>query len=1006
LALWVCFGEASRLFGDELSIVSAKDVTPLETLATREIYRYVYLRTGVLASSVTDKAMPSHDCIVVARKDRPLVASIVTEPVLKNSLASLQNQEYLLKTIQAEGRRIVLVVGGDDVGTLYAAYRFAEHLGVRFYLHGDVIPDGHVALELPQLDERGKPLFALRGLQPFHDFLEGPDAWNVDDYKLYLSQMAKMRMNFIGLHTYSPPRSEPTVWIGPREDVAEDGNVRRSYPAQYANTPDQAQARWRRPPLETGAYAGGAAMIFDHACFAPDLMVGRCPRPVTPEDCNELFNRTGRMFREVFGYAHALGIKTCVGTELPLTIPKEVQDRLRAAGKDPARPEVIRSLYEGIFRRISKTYPLDYYWLWTCELWTWCTPKPEDVERVIRHIRLAQEAIDNVKPPFVLGTCGWVLGPPHDRGGLDKLLPKKSPLSCINQLNSFAPIDPAFATIHGRPLWAIPWMEHDSGMIAPQFWVGRTRYDAVDALRYGCTGLFGIHWRTKVIGPTIAALAQAGWSQPWAHARTVPTLGNVGSDVGAFPTSHIAGTDEMPVYQTVRYGTQVSPYRPPMWAYQIKVPNGVYCVTLKMVEPVHEKAGERTFDVATQGDQICFCLDIFAKVGKNRALDMSARNVRVTDGAINLFLCCQVDYPSVAGIVIQGVADPLGQSPARPYTRKINCGGPAWKDYQADSDAVLSMNRRTAPTDDFYRDWATASFGPSAADRIAAVFGKLEGSNIPTPADGCPGYVRINHRPWAEESRQYAFVGELESLRGRLAGAGNLDRFDYWLNTFRYMRTMAELGCARGNLDQIMARLETRKDPSQRRAIARLEALPLRKELATLWCRMIGYQLAAVGSVGEMGTIASLEQNSREGNGLLSRHDQALAAALGSPLTGDVQPTREYAGPARILLPTVRTSVAAGESLPLKVILLAPRPPNGGSLYWRPLGKGPYGKVPLAHVARAVYRSDIPAQSKDVLAIEYYVRATWDDGTTSVWPATAPRVNQSVVVHAPFGPGS
>ena len=98
-----------------------------------------------------------------------------------------------------------------------------------------------------------------------------------------------------------------------------------------------------------------------------------------------------------------------------------------------------------------------------------------------------------------------------------------------------------------------------------------------------------------------------------------------------------------------------------------------------------------------------------------------------------------------------------------------------------------------------------------------------------------------------------------------MIGAGNLDRFDYWLNTFRYMRTMAEFGCAVGKLDQIMARIQKEKDPKQRAAIARNEALPVRKELATLWCRMIGYQLAAVATVGEMGTIANLEQQSRAG---------------------------------------------------------------------------------------------------------------------------------------------
>ena len=31
------------------------------------------------------------------------------------------------------------------MGTLYGAYRLAEHLGVRFYLHGDVVPDEQIA---------------------------------------------------------------------------------------------------------------------------------------------------------------------------------------------------------------------------------------------------------------------------------------------------------------------------------------------------------------------------------------------------------------------------------------------------------------------------------------------------------------------------------------------------------------------------------------------------------------------------------------------------------------------------------------------------------------------------------------------------------------------------------------------------------------------------------------------------------------------------------------------
>ncbi len=110
----------------------------------------------------------------------------------------------------------MLVTGGDSIGTLYAAYRFAEHLGARFYMHGDTIPDKRIALKVPKLDEKGKPLFNLRGIQPFHDFPEGPDWWNTDDYKAVIAQLPKMRMNFFGLHTY------PQGGVGPEPTVDRD----------------------------------------------------------------------------------------------------------------------------------------------------------------------------------------------------------------------------------------------------------------------------------------------------------------------------------------------------------------------------------------------------------------------------------------------------------------------------------------------------------------------------------------------------------------------------------------------------------------------------------------------------------------------------------------------------------------------------------------------------------------------------------------------------------------
>lgn len=96
--------------------------------------------------------------------------------------------------------RIYLCIGANDVSTLYSAYTFAENLGVRFYIHGDVIGK-HWTSWLPSINQLSDPYFETRGIQPFHDFSEGPDWWGLQEYKLHISQILKMKMNFIGLHT-------------------------------------------------------------------------------------------------------------------------------------------------------------------------------------------------------------------------------------------------------------------------------------------------------------------------------------------------------------------------------------------------------------------------------------------------------------------------------------------------------------------------------------------------------------------------------------------------------------------------------------------------------------------------------------------------------------------------------------------------------------------------------------------------------------------------------------
>jgi hypothetical protein len=56
---------------------------------------------------------------------------------------------------------------------------------------------------------------------------------------------------------------------------------------------------------------------------------------------------------------------------------------------------------------------------------------------------------------------------------------------------------------------------------------------------------------------------------------------------------------------------------------------------------------------------------------------------------------------------------------------------------------------------------------------------------------------------------------------------------------------------------------------------------------------------------------------------------------------------------------------------------------------------GAFQKVIAQHRARQAYRVDLPAQSTGT--VEYYLEAVMEDGQKTLWPATAPAINQTVV---------
>jgi hypothetical protein len=951
--------------------------------AARELQRYVYVCTGELLPLGERPGGPAGSGFVV------------TAPGTVSADGPLTEQGYRLQGTTAGERRLVTITGGGAVGALYGVYRFVERMGVRFYLHGDVIPDARVPLAFEPFAEEGRPLFSVRGLQPFHDFAEGPDWWGTDDYLAVMGQLAKLRMNFIGLHTYpeGPVGPEPTVWIGLDGEYDSQGRVSAAYPASYHTTGRGGRTWWTYAPLRTADFAAGAADLYERDDFGSEVMRDQAFASQTPAGSAAVFNRTATMLGKAFAEARRLGILTCVGTETPLTLPGPVIDELRRRGREPADPAVAREIYRAMFARIGLAYPADYYWLWTPEDWTWEGNAQASFKATSDDALAALGALDELHSPMRLATCGWVLGPQQDRAAMDRLLPPSSPMSAINAAVGYAAIERQFANLSERPRWAIPWLENDGDLTSPELWAGRMRYDAADALRLGCTGLIGIHWRTRILAPAISALADAGWEQSWVPAdfdtSRIPPQTASGAD-GGHPVAAAADSGLAPPFSTNRVG---------MGLYDILVPNGTYHVRLGFSELEETRHGRRVFSVKLQGTRVINRMDLAVKYGPRRPVSLEFANVRVTNGHLLVEFEAHAGQPAIAAIEVEGATVVGG---AR-YARRISCGGPAWGDFEADQlpGQPRPPEDRAMPVGDLYRDFCRANFGPEAAEAIARVFTAIDGTRLPVPSywfDG-PGDIRPNEQPWESVAADYLFVGQLEALRARVRGAANLDRYDYWLSQFRSMRLIAEIGCASGALDREMAAIARIADPREASRRAGAVALALRLRLADLWTELLRTEVAGASTSGELGTIANLEQRSRVHQRILSRHDAQLAALLGFDLPMEAYPSRTYEGPTRIIVPTVRTCAGAGEALTVRVLVAAARDPASVTLCWRPIGGSQYRREELGRLGRHVYQATLPALGPTSPSIEYHIEATAGDDSVR-WPASDRGLDQTVILGA------
>jgi hypothetical protein len=91
----------------------------------------------------------------------------------------------------------------------------------------------------------------------------------------------------------------------------------------------------------------------------------------------------------------------------------------------------------------------------------------------------------------------------------------------------------------------------------------------------------------------------------------------------------------------------------------------------------------------------------------------------------------------------------------------------------------------------------------------------------------------------------------------------------------------------------------------------------------------------------------------------------------------------------------VRTAQAPDENLELKIIALDKLPVKYVRVKVRQIGAKKWKIIEAANTARAVWSARLPVPTDD---FEYQIVSQTSDGTKMSWPASAPEINQTVII--------
>lgn len=235
-----------------VSVVVAEESPQLERFAAKQLCGYLKKLYDIDVQPATAVDSSAQRVWLIGTPEtNPLVATAIGE----EAWPELSDQGIVLLPRDVDGKPGLVIGGGTPQATAWAVYELVERWGVRYLLHGDVLPDTPGPLGLPGERVVMEPEFAVRQWRVVNDFACGPESWGMADYRLVLGQLAKMKFNRILISIYP--------WQ-PFLHFEVDGVARRScslwFDFHYPITPDMPgrhlfddRAEFWNPDLPLGA---------------------------------------------------------------------------------------------------------------------------------------------------------------------------------------------------------------------------------------------------------------------------------------------------------------------------------------------------------------------------------------------------------------------------------------------------------------------------------------------------------------------------------------------------------------------------------------------------------------------------------------------------------------------------------------------------------------------------------------------------------------------------------